>query len=332
MTNKLFENAVNRVDQRTPPIWFMRQAGRYHQHYRKLKEKYTFEELCKNPDLASEVACGPIKEFDYDLAILFSDILFILEGLGLKLAFNPGPVFENHINSKNFHLYNDLEKAIHHMKFQEKALKLTREKLPNSKSLIGFVGGIWTLLKFAINYKKDNFEIEDFHINFMSKTLLPLIKQNIQLQLNAGAEVVMIFDSSLGSLKNDIFINNYFNLILNLSNSFPGKIGYYIKGKTYSDIKFLFTLPLAGIGIDKDVNILDVIKNYKQGFVQGNFDEKKMLLEENELKKELELYCNKMESIDNKTGWICSLGHGIDRMTPEKNVHLFIESIRKKFS
>ena len=78
MSNILFQNALKRIKQKTPPIWFMRQAGRYHSHYRKLKEKYSFEELCKTPDLAAEIAFGPIHEFDYDVAILFSDILFIL--------------------------------------------------------------------------------------------------------------------------------------------------------------------------------------------------------------------------------------------------------------
>ena len=102
MSNDLFLNALNRIDQNTPPIWFMRQAGRYHSHYQKLKEKYTFEELCKNPYLASEVACGPITEFDFDVSILFSDILFPLEGLGLTLESNPGPIFGEFINQDNY--------------------------------------------------------------------------------------------------------------------------------------------------------------------------------------------------------------------------------------
>ena len=78
MTNILFQNALLRQKQNIPPIWFMRQAGRYHSHYRSLKEKYTFEQLCKSPELAAEVANGPINEFDFDVAILFSDILYVL--------------------------------------------------------------------------------------------------------------------------------------------------------------------------------------------------------------------------------------------------------------
>ena len=96
--NKKFYNALNRVPQPVPPIWFMRQAGRYHSHYQGFRKKYSFETLCKNPELAAEVACGPINDFDYDVAILFSDILFPLELFDLQLSYNPGPTFENYLN------------------------------------------------------------------------------------------------------------------------------------------------------------------------------------------------------------------------------------------
>ena len=143
MSNILFNNALKRVDQKTPPIWFMRQAGRYHSHYQNLKKKYSFEQLCKTPELASEVACGPIIEFDFDVSILFSDILFPLEGLGMPLEFNPGPIFGDFINKKNYKRYTDIDKAIEHMEFQRKAIKITIQQLPKSKSLIGFVGGLY---------------------------------------------------------------------------------------------------------------------------------------------------------------------------------------------
>ena len=81
MSNIKFKNALERKPQSTPPIWFMRQAGRYHDHYQNLKKSHTFEELCKTPLLAAETAMGPIEEFDFDVAILFSDILFPLESL-----------------------------------------------------------------------------------------------------------------------------------------------------------------------------------------------------------------------------------------------------------
>ena len=139
MPNKLFLNALNNIAQRTPPIWFMRQAGRYHNHYQEYKKKYSFVELCKDPELSSDIACGPIKEFDFDVAILFSDILFILEGLGLSLKFDPGPIFFDELTSENIKKFQDIDRAINHLEFQRQAINLTKDKIQNNKSLIGFV-------------------------------------------------------------------------------------------------------------------------------------------------------------------------------------------------
>jgi uroporphyrinogen decarboxylase len=332
MTNILFKNALNRVEQKTPPIWFMRQAGRYHSHYQKLKEKYTFEQLCKTPELASEVACGPIKEFDFDVAILFSDILFPLEGLGIPLQFKPGPIFGDFINKDNYQKYSDIDKAIEHMNFQKNALSITREKLPPSKSLIGFVGGLWTLLRFAVDKKKKPFYPQDFHFNFMSKTLFPLIKKNIQLQLDAGAEIVMLFDSGLEDLNSSLFEKKYLFLIKNLVDSFPNKIGYYLRGRSKNEIDLMSSFSFAGLGVDHHLDINYFLNQSLNGFVQGNFNEQKMTLDEFDLSREINSYCDRIISNGKTTGWICGLGHGINKLTPEKNVHLFIDLIRKRFN
>ena len=331
MSNELFVNAINRVDQTTPPIWFMRQAGRYHSHYQKLKEKYTFEELCKTPELASLVACGPINDFDFDVSILFSDILFPLEGLGLPLMFKPGPIFGDFINQNNYQKYSDIDKAIDHMNFQKQAIQNTREQLPKSKSLIGFVGGLWTLLRFAVDKKNKLFEPKDFHFEFLEITLLPLIKKNIQLQLDAGVEIVMIFDSGLADLPSDLFKKNYIGLIRDLAFSFPNKVGYYCKGKTKEEVKLISKFPFAGMGIDHNLDIIDFLSNNHQGFTQGNFNESKMLMNTEDLSKEINLYCDKIEKFGSIRGWVCGLGHGVNKETPEKNVHLFIDIIRKRF-
>ena len=123
--NQSFHNALNRKEQIIPPIWLMRQAGRYHAHYQKLKEKYSFEELCLQPELSCEVTLGPIQDFDFDAAILFSDILFPLDFLGMGLTFNPGPQFQNHLEIK--HLENiEIERFNHFIKFQSESLNLIR--------------------------------------------------------------------------------------------------------------------------------------------------------------------------------------------------------------
>ena len=91
MPNDRFLNALQGKPQKIPPIWLMRQAGRYHSHYQNLKKSFTFEELCKSPKLAAETAMGPIEDFDFDVAILFSDILFPLESLGILCEFATNP-------------------------------------------------------------------------------------------------------------------------------------------------------------------------------------------------------------------------------------------------
>ena len=255
MTNNKFYNALNKIPQSTPPIWFMRQAGRYHSHYQQLKLKYTFEELCKNAELAAEVACGPVEEFDFDVAILFSDILFVLEGLGLELEFNPGPIFKEELNSNNYKKFNDIDRAIEHMTFQSDAIKFTRQKLAKDKSLIGFVGGLWNILRFTTGKNKEKKNFQNFYIDFMETTLLEIIKKNIRLQLDAGAEVVMMFDSGISSLENDFYRGKYRLLLKNISNSFPNKVGYYARGKSYNEISYLSDLPFAVLCVDNGVDL-----------------------------------------------------------------------------
>ncbi len=334
MSNKLFLNSINNIAQSTPPIWFMRQAGRYHSHYREFKKKYSFEELCKNPELSAEVACGPIDEFDFDVAILFSDILFILEGLGLSLTFDPGPVFEEEINNNNVHKFNDIEKAISHLEFQKDAIKLTRDKLSNNKSLIGFVGGPYTLLKYAVG-KKNKILLKDnsFEINFLKNTLTPLLIKNIEIQIQAGAELVMIFDSGLTDIKTDDFEDIYLETLKNISEKFDKKVGYYAKGLANNYFNSIMKLNFSGLGCDSANDLLMLLGKKNRGFIQGNFDESKMLLNKNELKDELSKYCDSLLKLDvnERAGWVCGLGHGINKDTPEENVHLFIETIRKNF-
>ena len=203
--NPRFSNAIQQIPQSIPPIWFMRQAGRYHSHYRKLKEKYSFLELCKKPELAAEVALGPVKEFGFDVSILFSDLLFPLEALGMNLEYAPGPKLS--FNIQNINQINNLlpiEEAISKLEFQKSALQLTREILPKDVSLIGFIGGPWTLFTYAAEGKHDgNLKFAKSHpilVEAFYEKIIPLLKKNITLQMEGGAEIVMIFDTAAGEL------------------------------------------------------------------------------------------------------------------------------------
>ncbi len=322
--NKKFINACERISQPVPPIWFMRQAGRYHSHYRDLKTKYTFEQLCKEPELAGEVALGPIKEFDYDVAILFSDILWPLEGLGLPLKFNPGPKFAHLLTEQNVKEHSNVDKAISFMGFQRDAMLTTRVMLPKDKSLIGFVGGPWTLMNYACHQKAS----VKFKVKYMKEVLIPLLIKNIEMQLNAGAEKVMIFDSGLQNMSTKFFNTQYSPLLMDMA---MPQTAYYSKNLPRKCINKVIEGDWGGIGIDSKLEIADALDSFDKGFVQGNFDEQKMLLPKHKFMYEIERYCDDIRKHDT-TGWVCGLGHGIDKTTPEEHVHLFIETVRNRLS
>src|SRR5436309_5438015 len=142
-------NALARRPQSTPPIWLMRQAGRYHKHYQALREKYSFMDLCKRPELAAEVALGPVLDFDFDAAILFSDLLFPLEALGMGLEYTDrGPQLGTQLDEDSILRLRSVADAWPHLQFQGDAMRATRERIPNDRSLIGFVGGPWTLFVY----------------------------------------------------------------------------------------------------------------------------------------------------------------------------------------
>ncbi len=339
MPNTKFLNSLNRTPQKGPPVWFMRQAGRYHDHYQSLKKAHTFEELCKNPLLAAETAMGPINEFDFDVAILFSDILFPLEALGMDLSYNPGPQFGLHLNEENANSLLVNQNPISFMNFQGEAIERTIERLPKEKSLIGFVGGPWTLISYACNINKDSRQINlnNFQIGLLDNVILPLLKENIKLQLNAGAEVVMIFDSAAHQLDEEdlnIYLEKTFN---SLAKEFPNKVGYYAKdGINYETIiakQDDHEIDLAGMGLDSNIDIRDYFKKTTNGFVQGNFSEHFLTLPLEEFLPKLDIFINQMSDLtpEDRTGWVCGLGHGVLKTTPQENVKEFVRRIREAF-
>ena len=323
--NDKFANACARVKQDCPPIWMMRQAGRYQKSYMDMKNRFTFEQMCKLPRIAAQTAILPIRDFDFDIAILFSDILFPIEGLGVPLKFDPGPKFEWHINEQNYHEHSNVKQAIKHMEFQANAIKSTRDLLPDSKSIIGFVGGPWTLLNYATG-KKTNLSLK-WKTKYLKDVIIPLLDKNINLQLDAGAEKVMILDSGVSNMSEMYFKKYYVDLLQPLIKE---DVGYYTKQLNKRCLPTLYKMNWSGLGLDSSVDIIHAFKKYKKGFIQGNFDESLLLQDEQECRKSIQQFLEKMEVVD-KRGWVCGLGHGIHKTTPEENVKLFVRLVREKY-
>ena len=129
-----FVRALRGESAGVPPVWLMRQAGRYHSAYRELRERHTFEELCTRPELSAEVALGPIRDFDFDAAILFSDLLFPLQALGMSLSYDSGPPqLDGPIDADRVARFRDLDQAVERLRFQAESLAATRSRLPAEK-------------------------------------------------------------------------------------------------------------------------------------------------------------------------------------------------------
>lgn len=340
--NTLFQNAIKRVPQNVPPVWFMRQAGRYHRHYQHLRAKHSFMDLCKKPELATEVALGPVEDFDFDVAILFSDLLFPLEAMGMGLSYGDGgPKLGWHLNADNIGQLKKCNDALPALQFQKEAMYLTRSRLARDKSLIGFVGGPWTLFTYAAQGKHDGSLIEAKQSMFslyrdFAALLVPLLIQNIRLQFEGGAEVVMLFDTAAGELSPFLFHEYVVPDLQKLAEAYPGKLGYYSKSthRSYLLHPFFKSGLLAGLGVDHRWDMSLAFPLSPSGFVQGNFDQALLHLSKDDFRRELDRHLMRFREMspEARAGWVCALGHGVLPKTPEDNVRHFVKRVRELFA
>ncbi|TGM58814.1 uroporphyrinogen decarboxylase family protein [Leptospira adleri] len=339
MSNERYSNALQGIAQKIPPVWMMRQAGRYHKHYQALRQKHSFEELCKIPELAAEVAFGPVNEFDFDVAILFSDILFPLEAMGMGLKYtDSGPELGLAVRSiEDFAKLKTVEDSISFMHFQRDAMKFTRERIPKEKSLIGFVGGPWTLFTYAVAGKHEgNLSLPKTLTNVRKKfmeRIVQFLKKNIALQLEGGADAIMIFDTAGGDLSPALFEEIVVPGVKSIADAFPGKVGYYSRGTASPHFRSVQKISsLVGYGFDHRWDLGDVFKTEKR-MIQGNFDQALLFMEREEFKKTLMQYLKPFQELSpqERIGWVCGLGHGVMPKTPEDNVKTFVETVRETF-
>jgi uroporphyrinogen decarboxylase len=343
MANERFQKALKGEPQSIPPIWFMRQAGRYHSHYQALRKNHSFMELCKDPDLAAQVALGPIQDFDFDVSIFFSDLLFPLEAMGMGLAYSDskGPELGWHLDSENVSRLRPVDEAIEGLLFQKEAIIRTRKALPADKSLIGFVGSPWTLFTYAVQGRHAG-SLQDVKAKLdlfpaFCDRVVPLLIRNIEIQLEGGAEVVMVFDTAAGEISPWLYREAVLPQIAKMARTFPGKLGYYSKATQ----KSYFVDPIwregvfAGMGIDHRWDLATVLAERVpgQGFIQGNFDEALLFTPEDRFGTRLQSYLEPIDrmSVEARAGWVCGLGHGVLPKTPEANVRTFVRTVREMF-
>ncbi|MBU6374778.1 MAG: uroporphyrinogen decarboxylase [Bdellovibrionales bacterium] len=340
--NPRFQAAIRAETQSIPPVWMMRQAGRYHRHYQALRKQNGFMELCKNPRLAAEVALGPIQDFDFDVSILFSDLLFPLEALGMGLDYDSGPPrLAWSLDPTTLRHLLGPEEALPALEFQKEAMRLTRQMLPANKSLIGFVGGPWTLLGYAVDGShqgglRRTQQLAPEVLPPFFEILVPLLERNISLQLEGGAEAVLILDTAAGELDLESWKRWVLPSLSRLAQHHRGKVGYYMRGATQMHWSLLHAarLPLAGVGFDAGIDLCSALREREQGFIQGNFHQEFMALPESEFRKKFEEWLDPIAALspEKRTGWVCGVGHGLTPHSREENVRQFVKMIRERFA
>ncbi len=335
-----FQRALAGEPQRVPPIWLMRQAGRYHRPYQALRQQHGFEELCRVPELAAEVAMGPIRDFDFDAAILFSDLLFPLEALGMSLSYDEGsPKLDGPLSSERIARFRADEDAATRLQFQADAVALTRQRLSPEKGLIGFVGGPWTLFGYAMEgshagamrIAKSSWQL---HREFAAR-MVPVLRNCIATQLEAGADVVMVLDTAAGELPPSFYHREVVPGLTSLAETFAGRVGYYAKGAHPTHFAgAMASAPWAGIGVDSRWDVAALLAAPRRGFVQGNFDPAWLFLPEPDLASALAGFLEPVAALGEhqRRGWICGLGHGVLPGTPESAVRAFVTAVRKTFA
>jgi len=328
------------------PVWFMRQAGRYHAHYQNIKKNSDFMSMCKTPELACEITMGPIEEFNFDAAILFSDLLFPLEQLNLGLSYHTGPpTLEKKLSSTD--LISTLKKtadAQTFYKFQADALTLLKKKLPQDKTLLGFVGGPWTLYTYAVegshagNLTDSKLGLYDGRFQGFMEILLPELIENMRIQAHGGADAMCIFDTAVGELTHQDFVEVYLPVLRTVTKefkkSFPTKkIIYYSKLTHLHYLKAIEDEHIDVLGIDWRNDLAATLKELGNDYyIQGNFDPSYLHLPWPLLEKKLNFFWQQLADKNLPLDkWICGLGHGVLQRTPESNVRDAIKYIHENF-
>ena len=311
------------------PIWIMRQAGRYLPEFRKIRAKNTdFIKLCLNESLSSEITLQPIKRFDFDAAIIFSDILMLPYGLGQEVKFEKG------LGPKLGKLDLDLISNVNKEQFSGKLnpvyksiLNISSNPICKNKDLIGFVGAPWTILVYMVNKMspKKNLSKEIFNDKLFINQLLSIIEKflkiHIENQIKAGATIIQIFDSWAGLLEDNISEFIYkptFNLVNHVKKLDVPVICFPRGIKDYKN--FCEVVKPDLVNIDYNVDPKKIIKDIKIP-IQGGLDPKILLTDKENLRKEAIKYLQ----IFKDHPYVFNLGHGI---LPETTIEMVEELVK----
>lgn len=333
---KLFINTLLGKKSKQVPIWFMRQAGRYLPEYKEVRNTTSnFLEFCYSPQKAAEVTLQPISRFDFDAAIIFSDILVIPDALGMDVSFvqNEGPklkALENDVDITNLKYDENFLSPVY------EAIKITRSSLAKDKALIGFVGSPWTLATYMIegggskDYLKTkiwSYEKPESFLNLID-ILTDAVSKHLIAQVKSGVDALQIFDSWAGVLTPDQFekysINPTLKIVKNVRKVYPNiPIIGFPKGVGVMYKDYAEKTGVNAISIDQYMPALWIKENVNIP-VQGNLDPVLLMSDKNGAVD----YAKNIIQIMKDKPFIFNLGHGILQYSPIENVQAVVDAVR----
>ncbi len=317
-------------------VWFMRQAGRYLPEFRKIRsQNKNFINLCLNSKLSSDITLQPIKRFNLDSAIIFSDILMVPYALNQKVEFvkDQGPILEE-FDFKKF-LNNDNKSFTEKLYPVYKAIQTTREKLNTNKSLIGFIGAPWTLLiymlgmkqgKKEINYKK--IKTKEFEVDLVLNKLNDYLCIHIENQINAGADVIQIFDSWAGLISTKDLPKFCYTPNLKIVNFCKEKkipVMCFPRGLNKNFKEFNDIVKPDALTLDYDIDPAWVKQNLTDVVLQGGLNPMLLLSSEKEIFEGAKKYLDTFKGLP----YIFNLGHGLLPETDPDKVSKLINFYRE---
>ncbi len=333
--NKLLD-CIDKHNKSYIPIWFMRQAGRYLPEFREIrKQNQDFIKLCLNERLSAEISLQPIRRFDLDAAIIFSDILMIPYGLGQKVEFkkNVGPIlgdlnFNIILNSKPEDLIKKLTPVY-------EAIQRVKKNIKN-KSLIGFVGAPWTILLYMLNKQspKKNFNLNKIiKSKSLMRDLILKLEDTIFLhskcQIEAGADIIQIFDSWAGLLPKDKLSEYCYiptsKIVKNIKTLKTPTI-CFPKGLDKNYINFNKEVNPSCLSIDYDIDPKWAKEELEGIPLQGGLDPKILLENNDKIKKGVDKYIDTFKNYP----YIFNLGHGVLPETKPETIEYLITLIRSR--
>jgi uroporphyrinogen decarboxylase len=338
MTNSTFLTACRREKTAYTPVWLMRQAGRYMEEYRRLRARYGFLELCKNSDLAGEITVAPVERLGVDAAILFADILLVLEpmGAGLEYTKEDGPVIHNQVTSRTQVeqlVEFDPEEAL---PFVYEAVRKSRAALSGKVPLIGFAGAPFTLASYLVEGGSSRNYLQTKKLMYtnpgawgpLMQRLSAVISKYLNRQIAAGADAVQLFDSWAGCLAPE----DYERFVLPHTRATIAAItpGVPVIHFSTGTAGFLKSLRAAGgdvIGVDWRVNLDEAWQclGYDVA-IQGNLDPAVLVSSPREIRRRVE---DILRRAGGRPGHIFNLGHGVLPETPVENVKALVDAVHE---